>query len=378
MAIKDIPPPLKTEEPNNGTWSQLQDWLKAVYTFVRTPALVASGGNVPTAPTGTPGDASPQIATDAFVAAAIATITPSLRLLAPTFPNSGALVAQRTAAGTLSTSRVIGQCDNIGAWASGGAVSAGTITQITTAISGATGYSCRAAGVTLTGSGQISHSIRMESKDSVKYKNKTASFSVQVDHDVGSTINYKLVVKKPTASDNFTSTTTISTSANIAVVTATSTLLTFNAVALGDVSFGLELEVQAVCGATTTKNFNATEFYVSIESTAGPYVASPIAVELVRCLRYYNANVFSTCGWCISATGVRFGYTYPTMRAVPSLVDLGSNIAYGPGGAQTLSSLTVNTSGVSGVDLTMTAGMGGLTTNAGSLVIGTHALRADL
>lgn len=315
MAIKDIPPPLKTEEPDSGTWSQLQDWLKAVYTFVRTPALVASGGNVPTAPTGTPGDTSTQIATDAFVANAITTaiagVTPSLRMLAPTFPNSGALVAQRATAGTLSTTRVIGQCDNIGVWASGGAVSAGTISQITTAISGATGYSCRAAGVTLTGSGQISHSIRMEAKDAIKCKNKTVSFSVQVDHDVGSTINYKLVVKKPTAADNFASTTTIATSANIAVVTATSSLLVFNAVALGDVSFGLELEVQAVCGAVTTKNFNVTEFYLNIEAVAGPYYATSYEQELDRCLRYLPSLISVT-----SSEDMALGFVFATTGAV--------------------------------------------------------------
>ena len=249
---------------------------------------------------------------------------PPSRRLAPSFVNSGAMVAQRTTAGTLATSRVIGQCDNIGVWASGGAVSGGNIQQTTTG-PGTSGYSCLASSVILTGSGQISHSIRMEARDAVKYKNKTVSFSVRVMHNVGSAINYTLVAKKPTVADTFTSTTIIATSGATSVLSATDTLLTFNNVAIGDVSNGLELEVQAVCGAVTTKAFNATEFYVAIEAAAGTYDAPDYERELAHCQRYlpvFNAStaldIVGNGSIGASSTGqITYFFKVPT-RVIPT------------------------------------------------------------
>lgn len=73
MSIKDIAPPVKSSDSGDSNWSQLLNWLSLLWKFVRTPALVVTNGNVPTAPTGTPGDTSTQIATDAFVANAVTT-----------------------------------------------------------------------------------------------------------------------------------------------------------------------------------------------------------------------------------------------------------------------------------------------------------------
>jgi hypothetical protein len=70
MAIKDLPPPIKTSDAKIG-WSQLLDWLSSLWAWIKTPALVASSGNVPTSVTGALGDTSIQIATDEFVARAV-------------------------------------------------------------------------------------------------------------------------------------------------------------------------------------------------------------------------------------------------------------------------------------------------------------------
>lgn len=270
---------------------------------------------------------------------------------APNFVNSSCMVGQRSSAGittSLSTSRQIGGCDNIIVWASGGAVSAGTITQITTAISGTTGYASRAAGVTLTGAGQISHSIRMEAKEAVKYKNKTASFSVKADHDVGSAIDYTLVVKKADAADNFTTTTVISTGSASSVASATATTLTFDGVAMGDCSNGIELEVRAACGAVTTKNFNCTEFSIDMAAAARPYRAQDHATEVARCHRYLplwaeGANKYvAGGGQCASATSAYIPFEFPARTRIPptgiavsSVAHLSVNSATGAGVAAT-------------------------------------------
>lgn len=63
------------------------------------------------------------------------------------------------------------------------------------------------------------------------------------------------MLRKPTAADNYASTTTIGTCTAIPVATGTDTLITFPNVSLGDVSTGIEIQVDAACGAVTTKNF---------------------------------------------------------------------------------------------------------------------------
>lgn len=65
MSVKDLPPPIKTDESEAGNWSKLLDWLQLLWKFVRTPALANSNGNVPTSTTAQTGDLTTQIATDA-------------------------------------------------------------------------------------------------------------------------------------------------------------------------------------------------------------------------------------------------------------------------------------------------------------------------
>jgi hypothetical protein len=189
---------------------------------------------------------------------------------------------------SLTTARLIGQVDACALWASGGAVSAGTLTQLATgALAGGTGYAARAAGVTLTGAGVISFATRMEARDAKKFKNQTCSFQIAVDHDVGSSVNYTIIAKKVTTTDDvFSALTTISTGSPIAVATATGTLLTFQSIAMGDCSHGIEFEVQAACGAITTKNFNFTEFAVDIGSVCPTFCGNPYEVDLAMCQRY--------------------------------------------------------------------------------------------
>lgn len=199
--------------------------------------------------------------------------------------DGGCLYAQGAVA-NLSTSPQYGTIDMCSAWASGGTVGAGTITNDTAAPIGLTGKAMRLSGVTLTGSGQTSERRRMESANAVKWKNKTASFQVNVQHDCGAGVNHVLVVRKATALDNFTSTTVIATSSAVSVPTATGTVLKFENVALGDCTNGLEIELQRVCGAITTKNFWATEWQIDEGSIAKPYVHQDEALVFSQVRRH--------------------------------------------------------------------------------------------
>lgn len=209
--------------------------------------------------------------------------------------NGGCQVAQR-AAPSLSTTATYGAVDRFAAWGTGTAVSAGTISQDTASSAGRTGFALKLAGVTITGSGVVFARQRIESINAKRLKNQTASFSLRVYHDVGSNINYTITIRKPTVADNYGSTTTIATGSAAAVVTATDTLLKLENVAMGDCSNGIEIEVQAACGAVTTKNFSFTEWQAEEAVAASSFERRDIGVELPLCWRYY---------WAIP-TGVTF------------------------------------------------------------------------
>lgn len=189
----------------------------------------------------------------------------------------------------------------IAGWASGGAITAGTLVQDTAAPVGRTGKAVRFQSCTLTGSGQMSWRYRMESGDAVNMKNQTATFQIKVQHNVGSAINYTVVIRKPTAADNFSSTTVIGTSAATSVASGVAQQLTFTQ-ALGDCSYGLEIEVQAACGAVTTKDFWWTEWSIEEGAAASNIEFRPIPVELAACMRYYQADTFH-CGGAPIASG---------------------------------------------------------------------------
>ena len=165
--------------------------------------------------------------------------------------NGGCQVAQRAAV-NLSTSFQYGAVDRFMAAVTAGTVSAGTIAQATSSPAGRTGLALQLSGVTTSGSAVVSAKQRIESRDAILLKNQNGSISLHVYQDTGSAINYTITLRKPTAADNYASTATIATSSAISVPSATDTLITFANQALGDVSAGLEVLIDAACGAVTT------------------------------------------------------------------------------------------------------------------------------
>ena len=233
--------------------------------------------------------------------------------------NGGCLVGQRPTA-NLSTSKVYGMVDMIYGIAEG-TVTAGTIAQITNSVIGVSGYAIKLAGVTLTGSGKAKIGFRMEAKNAVKFKNKTASFSCLVLHDVGSTKNYTIYVNKANASDNFSAVTAIENSGAIAVETATGTLIKFEDISLGDCSNGIEIIIECDCGAITTKNFEFTELQFNEGSEVLPFMSRGHEKELEDC--YRSCQPIAVCNMRMiyySANVLNFAYVLPKpMRATPVL-----------------------------------------------------------
>ena len=235
--------------------------------------------------------------------------------------NGGMVIAQRASQTfNLSNTAQNAQVDAYALWATGTAVSAGTIIQDTAAPVGRKGYAAKVAGATITGTGVVYCRHRIESFDARQFKNQTASFSVRVYHDTGASVNYTIVIRKPSATpDTFGSVTTIGTSAAQAVATATDTLVTFQAVSVGDTSNGIEIEVQAACGAVTTKDFWFTEFKAEEGAISTPYEHKPYADDADECLRRLwilgggHAYEQIADGQATSTTAAAF----PTILAVP-------------------------------------------------------------
>lgn len=206
--------------------------------------------------------------------------------------NGSCVVAQRSAP-NISTSYQYGQVDRFAAKASGTAVSAGTITQTTSANAGTSGFGLKLAGVTVTGTGIVYVRYRMESKDAKQFKSKATSFACKVYHDVGSAVNYTIYVRKANAADDFSAVTDIANSGAISVSSASATTISFaniNSGNIGDVSNGIEIEIQAACGAVTTKNFEFTEFIFNQGATAGTFYPRAVEAEVRACQRYCEAS----------------------------------------------------------------------------------------
>lgn len=260
---------------------------------------------------------------------------PSVRL--PNLIVDGCCQVAQGATKTLSGSAQYGSVDMWAVWASAGTPSAGTITQDTAYAGSSTGFALKLASATATGSAVISMRQRIDSKRARLYKNRTVSISAVVQHDVGSAINYTLIVRKPTALDNYTSTTTIHTSSATSVPSGAATTIKTEAVAIGDITNGVEIEIQAACGAITTKNFWVSDIQIVEGAVAPAFVPQLFSESYWDCLEYF-AKTFNyatapaqnagTPGWYnwsqqlgastsqISAVS----WTYPReMRAAPTL-----------------------------------------------------------
>lgn len=203
----------------------------------------------------------------------------------------GACRMAQLAAKNISTAAQYGAVDMFAAWASGTAVTAGTISQNTSSPIGVEGNSLHVSGVTVTGSGVVYARHRIESAIAKALKNKTASFSVLVYHDVGAAVNYSAVIRKANAADNFSGVTAIATSSAKAVANTTGTLFKFENVAMGDCSNGIEIEVKASCGAVATKNFHFTEWQLE-EGTSATTFDRPGIADNIRSVERYLEKTY--------------------------------------------------------------------------------------
>lgn len=204
------------------------------------------------------------------------------------FDNGGMQIFQRGADHTLIKDTYGFAVDRWAGMATGTAVSAGTLTQATASTLNNTGYSAKFAGITLTGTGVLYFRQRIASQTAVNLKNQIISMQYMVHHDVGSSVNYTIYVRKADALNDFTTTTNIGNSGAISVPTGTTTgtKIKYENLSVGDCSNGLEIEIKIEAGAITTKNFEISNAKLEIGTTITNFITKGYEEDLNNCQTY--------------------------------------------------------------------------------------------
>ena len=246
--------------------------------------------------------------------------------------------------------------DRFEGMATGTLVSAGTFGQTTSANCGVSGTAFKFAGVTLTGTGILYLRYRMEAKDAKKFKNQTASFKCKAYQDTGGAIDHTIYIRKADVANVFSAVTAISNSGAVSIPNITETALPYAAIAMGDCSNGIEIEIKIAAGAITTKNFEIAECKFEIGATSTNFEFIDFSEELSSSKRYYRktysysiapasastASLPGGSGNAAAATAGYLSYTYnfDDMRAPPTIVTYDTLGASGKMNRSTLGAAT--------------------------------------
>ncbi len=229
--------------------------------------------------------------------------------------NGGCMVSHRGDL-SLSTSWQYGAVDLLAVQAEG-TVSAGTIKRFSGAYTLTdTGLACMVENATLTGSGAILFRHRIESKDARRFANKAAYFSARTYHDVGSTQDYIITVRKANAEDDFSATTQIDTD-TVQVSNDTNSDIVFAIAAMGDCRNGIEIEVKIDCGAITTKDFFLAALQLSAGAAQQPFEMRPAALE-EKLVQRFIQPVSIVSAVANSGSNMQATLVHPAMRAAPT------------------------------------------------------------
>ena len=240
--------------------------------------------------------------------------------------NGGMQVSQRGAVSLANNTVQYGGADRwlcgLFAFTTASATQSSIGGQPTTSFS--TGYSQEISALTTTGTGSVQFRQRIESINSYALNGKTITISGTVYQDTGSTQSFDVALFKPTAVDNFTTTTLVSSATKSATNAA---LIRFTqTVTLGstDASNGLELIINfTAVGAVTSKNFYCGDIQLEIGSVATTFEQRSYGLELMLCQRYAlsipaNALYGRFPAAAISELGGAV-FSFPvTMRGIPT------------------------------------------------------------
>lgn len=199
-------------------------------------------------------------------------------------------VAQGAAAALVNNTYAYGAVDLVQCKGSGTALTAGTATQDTagTIATASTAYSCKIAGLTVTGTGKAFFRRWIESRDAVALKNRTTLIGVLCRHDVGSNVNAFLTVNHFQTQDVPGTPVLLATGSTVSVASGTDTFV--GVVVNGDTSNGIEIILEMDCGAVTTKNFYVTDWQAALGTLAQKCVVPRFEDDYQAAMRYFEKS----------------------------------------------------------------------------------------
>ena len=125
-------------------------------------------------------------------------------------------------------------------------------------------------------------------------------------------------MRKANAVDNFSATTTISTSGSISVPDNSETTIKFENISMGDPTNGIEVEVRLDCGAITSKDFLLRFFQFELGGFATQFVTEPVHITRFKCKRHYRKLGKGLQGAFNGTTDIDLALTYEDMRTTPT------------------------------------------------------------
>jgi hypothetical protein len=194
----------------------------------------------------------------------------------------------------------------------------GNITSLT--LAGAnSNYGWGIVGSWTNGAAQLAQ--RIESWNVKDMNSKTVTFSGKLYQDTGGSRTFSIIIQKPTALDNFTSTTTIA-STTVSVPTGVTTSFTFTTtLGASDATNGIMLTaIDTVANTVTSKTYFTSDWQFEIGPVATTYEQRPYGMELALCQFYSRpAPLTRYAGYVAAAQSVITSTTFPTMRIAPVL-----------------------------------------------------------
>jgi len=241
-------------------------------------------------------------------------------------------VAQRGSA-TLSGSNQYGQVDRMMGSLSGSGLAGTLIQQVDGLASGMTfKRGVKFNDVSFT-SGFITLRHRIERLNTLDLSGQTITVSAKVYHDYGSSATVSLGLRKPTASDNFTSTTTIGSDGTTTVTTGTTTTISRTyTLGASDAENGLEIVIYHESRTVSVKNFVIGDIELQLGSVVGPFERRPYGTELALCQRYFQYCPNLQGRWQVSTTTFTGSGVFPVqMRSAPIATKIGTPLVHNPG-----------------------------------------------
>lgn len=153
--------------------------------------------------------------------------------------------------------------------------SAGTATVSTSApLASSSRYAYHVSGLTVpSGTVSIAQNMLRENFQDLVITSANSTFSCQVYHDAGVSLDYTIKIYSANAANNFSAVTLRSTSSTQSVDSATKTQITHTVdlSTITDADNGIRFEIECSCGAVTTKNFYWSEAQLNKGSAAATF-----------------------------------------------------------------------------------------------------------